>query len=403
MNVDTMRKVDYYAGVPLTFILSSILKLFALIKKPRAIKAKNILLIELSEMGSTILADPMMKLAQQKLNANLFFVIFAKNKPSLKILNTIDEQNIFTIKEDNMQSLIVDTLKFLWWCRKNHIDTVIDLELFSRFSALLSGASGAKNRVGFYSFFNEGLYRGDMLTHKVAYNPHIHISKNFIALLHPLLSNKEEIPYSKIAIKDVKLDKVHSTNAQKEIIYQKILKRCKIFKKDRYKIVLINPNASELLPQRRWPLGYYKELIKLLLREFDDIIVLITGAPSESKEADFISKNVADERCVNFTGGVAFEELVHLYNVSTLMVTNDSGPGHFSSVTDLKVFIFFGPETPLLYGSLGNSEPIYANLACSPCVSAANHRKTACMDNVCLKVIEPLEVFKKVSSYLKLC
>jgi len=49
----------------------------------------------------------------------------------------------------------------------------------------------------------------------------------------------------------------------------------------------------------------------------------------------------------------------------------------------------FGPETPALYGSLGNSTPIYAGLACSPCVSAGNHRKTPCSDNVCLQVIKP--------------
>jgi ADP-heptose:LPS heptosyltransferase len=74
-------------------------------------------------------------------------------------------------------------------------------------------------------------------------------------------------------------------------------------------------------------------------------------------------------------------------------LSNDSGPGHFSAVTDLPTFVIFGPETPKLYGSLGNSTPIYAGLACSPCVSAANHRKTPCHDNVCIQVITPDQVF----------
>ena len=59
----------------------------------------------------------------------------------------------------------------------------------------------------------------------------------------------------------------------------------------------------------------------------------------------------------------------------------------------LRTFVLFGPETPKLYGSLGNSVPIYAGLACSPCVSAANHRKTTCADNQCLKVILPDDIF----------
>ena len=83
-----------------------------------------------------------------------------------------------------------------------------------------------------------------------------------------------------------------------------------------------------------------------------------------------------------------------------MMLTNDSGPGHFSSVTDLHTFVLFGPETPLLYGSLGNSTPIYAGLACSPCVSATNHRKTPCRDNVCLRVIRPEPVLAKIRAVL---
>ena len=75
------------------------------------------------------------------------------------------------------------------------------------------------------------------------------------------------------------------------------------------------------------------------------------------------------------------------------MLSNDSGPPHFASVTGMPTYVFFGPETPKLYGTLGTTTPIYAGLACSPCVSASNHRKTACTDNVCLQVITPEQVF----------
>ena len=114
----------------------------------------------------------------------------------------------------------------------------------------------------------------------------------------------------------------------------------------------------------------------------------------------FYLKKINNARCINFAGVTRFDELVHLYNISTLMLTNDSGPGHFSAVTRLKTFVIFGPETPALYGSLGNSTPIYAGLACSPCVSAANHRKTPCQDNVCLKVLTPDIVYRQIKDYL---
>jgi ADP-heptose:LPS heptosyltransferase len=84
------------------------------------------------------------------------------------------------------------------------------------------------------------------------------------------------------------------------------------------------------------------------------------------------------------------------------MLTNDSGPAHFASVTPLPVFVFFGPETPAIYGPLGNMTPIYAGLACSPCVSAMNHRKSPCSDNVCLQIIPPEQVFESIRLHLEL-
>ena len=47
------------------------------------------LFIELSEMGTTILAAPAMRKARETLGAELFFVIFKKNVGSLELLQHI--------------------------------------------------------------------------------------------------------------------------------------------------------------------------------------------------------------------------------------------------------------------------------------------------------------------------
>ena len=386
MNIDLMRQVDYWAGVPLSFLSTYLLKPLFALQKPK--KPSKVLLIELSEMGSTILCDPAMQKLKES-GCELFFVIFKKNEPSLRLLNTVTPENTFTIREDSLSTLAVDTLSFLVWCRKKGIDSVIDLELFSRFTALLTGFCGATNRVGFHAFFNEGLYRGDMLTHKVAYNPHIHIAKNFISLTNALLSSAPETPYSKKAVTDgeIKLEKAEIKEEAKAAIVEKIKWALPLYDESK-RIVIFNANASDLMPLRRWPRKYYIELGRKLLESYGDIIILLTGAPSEREGLDIIRAALGD-RCVNFAGLTGFSELAPLYAVSRLMLTNDSGPAHFAAVTDLPTFVFFGPETPALYGSLGNFTPIYAGLACSPCVSAANHRKSACDDNQCVKVISP--------------
>ena len=94
MNVDLMRKVDHHVGIPLTFIGTLIIKVIEFFTRPKKTSPKNILFVELSEMGSTIIADPAMKRAKKQFNANLFFVIFSKNKPSLDLLNTIPQENL---------------------------------------------------------------------------------------------------------------------------------------------------------------------------------------------------------------------------------------------------------------------------------------------------------------------
>jgi ADP-heptose:LPS heptosyltransferase len=398
MKVDTMRQIDYYIGVPLCFLGSIFQRFVRLLigkdKKP----PKKVLFIELSEMGSAILVDPAMRKLKNEAGAELYFAIFKKNKPSLDLLSTVPDENIYTIREHNLFAFVLDTLKFFFWTRKRKIDAVIDLELFSRFTALLTGFSGAPYKIGFHAYFNEGLYRGDFLSRKVAYNPHIHIAKNFIALINALLSSKEEIPYSKTIIGDeeISLAKVNIVGEQKKTIHDIVLNCTTEFSPEKNKIILINPNASELLIQRRWPQPNYVRLIKMILDKCSQAVVLITGDPREREEAQRLKENVQNDRCVNFAGKVTFAQLPLLYSISEFMVTNDSGPAHFAAITDMPTFVIFGPETPALYGSLGKTTPIYAGLACSPCVSASNHRKTACMDNVCLQVIKPDHVFTAI-------
>lgn len=401
MKVDTMRRIDYWAGVPLCFLMTMAMRLRSLFRSTPRTPPRRVLFIELSEMGSAILVDPAMR-KMRDAGTEIYFLIFRKNVASLRLLDTVPAGNIFTIREDGLLPLAVDTLRFLAWSRRTGIDTVIDLELFSRFTALLTGLSGAVNRIGFHAFHNEGLYRGELLTRRVAYNPHMHIAKNFVALVDAALAEREERPFSKRVVTDeeIRLAKRAVSSDEQEAVRGIIKAAYSAFDPLRHRVVLINPNASELLPQRRWMPDRYVALMQRILAEHEDVLVLITGAPAEREEAEELKRQVDSERCMNFAGKVAFDQLPALYSVSALMVTNDSGPGHFSAVTDMPSFVLFGPETPHLYGSLGNSTPIYAGLACSPCVSAANHRKTPCTDNACLRAITPEMVYEKVKSEL---
>jgi ADP-heptose:LPS heptosyltransferase len=401
MNVDSMRKIDRWVGMPLCFLLSIIIWISARIRflKKKNPELSNVLFIELSEMGSAIIVDPAMRKLQQSGGSELFFAIFEDNYKSLKILQTVPEKNVFKMRSSGLLVLAFDVLRFMVWSRKHKIKTVIDLELFSRFTALLCGLSGARSRVGYASYHDEGLYRGNIINFPVRYNAHVHVSINFMSMVNTALGMHDN-PYATTAVppEELTLAKAVINEAKVDEVKKKIRGLYPNWKGQR--LVLLNVNASDLLPQRRWLPENFAAVARHLLSEFEDVLLIGTGAPAERVYVQNVVDMVGDERFVNSAGVFKFKELVPLYSISSLMLTNDSGPAHFAAVTDLKVFVIFGPETPDLYLPLGNAEAFYLGLPCSPCVSAANHRKTSCTTRPCITGISPDWIKGRLSEYL---
>jgi hypothetical protein len=69
MNIDAMRWIDRYVGVPLCAIASPLVRLCHLAFSRTAGGVPHVLFIEMSEMGSTILAAPAMQKARERLGA----------------------------------------------------------------------------------------------------------------------------------------------------------------------------------------------------------------------------------------------------------------------------------------------------------------------------------------------
>ncbi len=395
-----MRAIDYWIGIPLCFLCTQVVRLMGSGWGPE--KPERILFVELSEMGSTVIANPALEKAKEVFDAEIFFLIFERNADSVRLLPTVAEGNIVTIRESGLLAMAIDSLRFLRWARKAKIDTVMDLELFSRYSALLTGLSGARRRVGFHRFRAEGLYRGEMLTHRVNYNGHIHMAKNFICMVNALLALEPEIPYSKTFVSDdeIRVPIQAVSEEAKEEMRGLVWQVYPDYQPDYHRIVLINPNSSEMLPQRRWERDNYSALASMVVQEWEDVLVLITGSCAEREEAEHMVERVGHPRFRSFAGMHDLLAITALYNISDVLVTNDSGPAHFSAITPIRSIVLFGPETPQLYGSLGNTESITAELSCSPCVTAANQKNSACNDAVCMRMITPERVLESVRAVL---
>lgn len=403
MNVDRMRQIDFWVGVPLTFVLTLYRRLRDIWAPPPAAAGKNILFIELSEMGSAVIADAALKRAQADFpDSRIYFLIFAKNRPSLDIMGTIKRENMLTIRSDNFVTLTVDTIRAIRQMRRLDLLAAIDMEMFSRYSAILTFLSGAAKRVGFHRFTTEGLYRGELLTHRVAYNPHQHVAKCFMAQVHALSEPEGTVPHGKAHFSDeeVRLAPVSPSPEALDAFKERLFAAYPVLKTTP-RWVILNPNSSELMPLRRWPYDRYKDVAKRLLDENGDMAVIVTGVASEKPEAQTLVEATGSDRACNLAGFTRMEDLIPLYALSRLMVTNDSGPAHFAAPVGLPTIVLFGPETPDLYGALNDkAEFITARLACSPCVSAMNHRSTACNDAACMKAIPVERVLETIHRLL---
>lgn len=397
MKLTTMRHIDYFVGVPATFVLTVLVRLLGLVRRPRRIDGapRRILFIELSEMGSTILASAAIRRVHERYpDAQHAFAIFRKNAASLRLLHLFDERHIFTLRDDSLTHMAADVLAFVRFCHTERIDTVIDLELFSRISSILSLLSGATTRVGFHNYHGEGLYRGEHLTYRVQYNPYLHMSQNFLALIEALECEPDAIPLPKRAIPMPPLPVQVSTDAEAFAYVRRQLESCYPITAA-HRLVVVNHDAGSLLPIRTWPMERYAELARRLLDADPTVLVVLMGIAEAEASARAIVARVGDPRCINFVGRTrTLTDVLQLFHQSTLLITNDSGPAHFASLTPIKSITLFGPETPVLYGPLGrDAVHLFAHLACSPCLSALNHRSSPCQDNRCLQEISVAQVF----------
>lgn len=405
MQPHLMRKIDYYLGVPLCWLVTLYSKLQRLLgwHQPRWQEPPaHVLFIELAEMGSTVLAYPALQALKARYpEAQLYFVLFKHIRASLDIVDCIPPENVFVIDSTSLWSLVRDTIAFARMSRRCQIDTAIVLEAFARYSTLLSYLSGARRRVGFYRFHQEGLYTGDFLSHKVHYNPHLHTAYAFLSLVQALEAPCDQVPLTKMRLLDqpLTLPAFRSGAADRARIWQ-LLQDGRAPLDHTKRLVIVNANASAWLSLRKWPLRNYIALVQRLLED-DGLYIVLTGTASEQADTAAICQAVPHERVLDMAGKTTLPDLLHLFNLGAVLITNDSGPAHFAALTSIQSVVFFGPETPTLYRPLGpNCTVLYAHYACSPCVSAYNQRHSPCRDNRCLQSIGVDEVYRVVRAML---
>lgn len=393
--------IDRYLGIPACWVMTQARRLTGGLRPRRTVAATGrILFLKLAEQGSTVLAYDALVEAVRRVGRNqVYFAAFQENRFILDLLGVIPPENVFAIDTSSPWSLVRTGWRTIRRARALGCDTTIDMEFFARASAILACLAGARHRVGFHTYYEEGPYRGNLLTHRVLYNPHRHTSETFLSLVHALDFPPASFPtFDFLPPPPLPLPQFAPAAAEVERV-RALLES--VAGPGHGPVVLLNANCSDMLPLRRWSDENYVALARLLVASDPTLVVGFTGSADEAGRVDELAGAVGSERAVSLAGRTTLRELLVLYGQAELLITNDSGPAHFAALTPIDVIALFGPETPLLFAAHGpRSHPLWAHIACSPCVNAFNNRQSACRQNVCMQRLSVDRVFRTATEIL---
>jgi len=394
----TLQRIDRWVGAPLCAILTLLRRIFESTGRAGPRQVQRILFVKFAEQGSTVLAYPAILRAIEMVGReNVYFVVFEDNRFILDAMEIIPDGNVITIATKSLFGLATGALRAVLQVRRIGVDAVVDMEFLTRFSAILTFTTGAKSRVGFHTFFGDGPYRGDLMTHRLLYNPHLHTSQMFEAMVEALTRDPAVLPTFDFTPSTSEPSASFSPSLPEVAEIKALLER-ENPRISSAPLILLNPNASDLLPLRRWPALRYVELARRLLERYPDLFIGFTGAPAEAAPNNQLADEVGSGRVIRLAGKTTLRQLLVLYTRSEILVTNDSGPAHFASMTPIRVVTLFGPETPALFAARSpNATALWAGIACSPCVNAYNNRQSVCRNNLCMQAITVDDVFKEVT------
>jgi ADP-heptose:LPS heptosyltransferase len=351
-------------------------------------KIKNILITKYWGMGSIILSGPALRALRKRFpKAKIIMLTFENNKEICARIKFIDE--IITVDSESLLKFAKSVLKAVMSIRRKKCDVSIDMEFFAKSSALIQYLCGAKVRVGYYpvqkDFLFRAIWRGNLLTNNVYYNPHRHTSEVFLALARNIGADTDDMTPAIIDVSEKDHEKL-----------REILLKAGIGKDD--PIVTININTGQLCLERRWPIEKFAELTKKILRSDGMKIVLIGNSQDVSYVKNFLEMVGDHSNLVDLSGLLNIGMLAVLLKTSEVFITSDSGPLHIAYSVGAPTVSFFGPETPDRFGPIGLQHTVfYAGIYCSPCLNVFNQKTAPCNGmNQCMRKILVDDVYAVV-------
>jgi ADP-heptose:LPS heptosyltransferase len=368
----TVNKIrtDKYAGLPLVWLASLFYRCRNfIVREKKDVPVRRIVVCKLMGMGTILQSTPLLITLKENFpDARILFVSAEKNTAILGEIKCIDK--LLPVKDENFFSGIMSMVKLIFYFWKNRPDLYFDLEVYSRFSTVLTALS--------FSWRRYGILEGADSMRDTVYSATADILKT------PVISTA----YLSLA------SHAGASKLHQELFHFSTVERYSTTKLPSPYIV-VNPNASDLRFERRWPAEKYSLLIESLFERFPKHTIVLTGSATESRYVLSVMNGIDisySNRMVDSSGKLSMKEFISVASAADLMVTNDSGPMHLAMALQIPLVALFGPGSPVHYTMPENATVIYKKIHCSPCVHL--HPVSPCGgDNQCMKQISVSEVF----------
>jgi len=243
-----------------------------------------------------------------------------KNNPFIKKITTFDETIIF-----NKRLLKLNMLRTQVITQNYDLVFILDKSYLANLFFL---STKIPVRIGF-----DRSGEGFLNTHNVIYDQKIHDIFAYLKLAGFLgIKSKDYQPKLYLSKEDEKF----ATN---------------FFKNNKIKKpIIIAPgganNPGQKLELKLWPKENYRELVKLLSKKHDIILV---GSLSDEKISNFVSQNL---KVHNLAGKTTIHQTASLMKKAKLIICNDSGPMHLASAVNKKILSLFFITNPKVLAPL---------------------------------------------------
>ena len=332
---------------------------------------ERIVVCKLKGMGSIVQASALLATLRKNYpSAEIIFVSTQANKSILNFYGDSINGTIF-IQDNSIYQLIKSSVSALLKLWKFRPQVYIDIEVYSNYSSLLCTLSAASNRFGYYK--SDKNYRTGLYTHLMYYNIKAPLSEIYLQMARILPI--KEVVHELIPL--ILSNEIQSNSNQRLREFNPQIELSNY--------LVINPNASDLRLERRWPAEYFIQLIQEIRVLKPEMFLVLIGNKQEASYVKEIAKHFnQDNWIIDSSGKLKLDELIAVMNHAEGIITNDTGPLHLALALRKKTIGLFGPCAPDQYGQMQTCIPVYTNVYCSPCVH--EFIKPPCAgDNQCMK------------------